>query len=177
VVSVFVVATYSQASLASKGAFVGLFQIGPTSSTWNPSGLQIMTTSSSDDEIDVSGSAYNTNAVSLSEGSPVTHDDPALYYGYFDPNEDEVGGAFNGTEKTPVTETNSLSTVGYLSVGNLRGISIGAGAYANVDDYVCETIALKKQPTAHQRQVIEGYLAHKWGFNLPVGHPYRLYAP
>jgi hypothetical protein len=44
---------------------------------------------------------------------------------------------------------------------------------------VAELIVLSNIPTTTERQLIEGYLAHKWGMqaNLPVGHPYKAAAP
>ena len=44
---------------------------------------------------------------------------------------------------------------------------------------VAELIVLSNIPTTTDRQLIEGYLAHKWGLqaNLPVGHPYQASAP
>ncbi len=43
----------------------------------------------------------------------------------------------------------------------------------------CEIIVVNEQNTESQRQVIEGYLAHKWGIEskLPVDHPYKTNPP
>ena len=44
---------------------------------------------------------------------------------------------------------------------------------------VAELIVLGNIPTTTERQLIEGYLAHKWGLtsSLPNGHPYKNAAP
>jgi len=44
---------------------------------------------------------------------------------------------------------------------------------------IAEIIALDVVPSLALRQIIEGYLAWKWGTvaKLPVGHPYKLFAP
>jgi hypothetical protein len=44
---------------------------------------------------------------------------------------------------------------------------------------VAELIVLSNIPTTTDRQLIEGYLAHKWGLqaNLPSDHPYKSSAP
>jgi hypothetical protein len=45
--------------------------------------------------------------------------------------------------------------------------------------YIAEFLVFASQASTDTRQLIEGYLAHKWGLtaNLPAGHPYKSAAP
>ena len=73
------------------------------------------------------------------------------------------GNGTNLTNGTRVVE--SWGTVGMGQVGPAAG-------------RVCElVVALTSSSTT--RELLEGYLAHKWGFtsNLPAGHPYKTNAP
>lgn len=75
----------------------------------------------------------------------------------------------NGTALTLTTNTAFTFTTGALSqningsAGNRQGWRLG------------ELLLYDDQLTSNRLQVIEGYLAWKWGLtaNLPVGHPYK----
>jgi hypothetical protein len=64
----------------------------------------------------------------------------------------------------------TVSTVGNIVIG-------GTGLYQNVA--IGECIIINGTFSAIDRQLMEGYLAHKWGLtgSLPTGHPYKLNAP
>jgi hypothetical protein len=57
---------------------------------------------------------------------------------------------------------------------------VTVGSYAGFwDGDIIETVILATAATTIDRQLIEGYLAHKWGLaaNLPSDHPYKNAAP
>lgn len=60
--------------------------------------------------------------------------------------------------------------VGYAAAGNV--------ASACLDGDICEIVVLNTVATTQSRQIMEGYLAWKWGLesNLPADHPYK-YSP
>lgn len=72
-----------------------------------------------------------------------------------------------------VNMTNSM-----FSLLSLNGYGNSSGRFVYNGD-VCEVIAFEGALAADDRQKIEGYLAHKWGFahRLPSGHPYEGAAP
>lgn len=80
-----------------------------------------------------------------------------------------INGVSQGSKAT-LTNTNTHTT---------QSVSIGGDANGYLDGVVGEVILLKTSPTTETRQLIEGYLAWKWGIeaNLPVGHPYKDVAP
>jgi len=52
---------------------------------------------------------------------------------------------------------------------------LGRNGSDSMDGRLAEVILMVTEPSEADRQKIEGYLAHKWGFagSLPVGHPYK----
>ena len=64
------------------------------------------------------------------------------------------------------------TTADGFSVGSLRGAAV-ANYYSNIS--VREIIVLYEAVSDLKRQLIEGYLAHKWGLvaNLPAAHPFK----
>jgi hypothetical protein len=68
------------------------------------------------------------------------------------------------------------TTADGFSVGSLRGGAVG-NYYSNIS--VREIIVLYEAVSDLNRQLIEGYLAWKWGLqaDLPGGHPYKSAAP
>lgn len=81
---------------------------------------------------------------------------------------------------TPTVHTtnsgNLNTTLNGFSVGSLQG-SLVDNYYTNMD--VGEVVVLYSAVNDTDRQLIEGYLAWKWGLqaNLPAGHPYKNAAP
>ena len=77
----------------------------------------------------------------------------------------------NGTEQTAKHGGSFTAT----------GISIGSFAGQNQPwiGYICEIVLTASITSTTDRQLIEGYLAHKWGTTagLPSGHPYKSVAP
>ncbi len=72
--------------------------------------------------------------------------------------------------------TTSAST---FTIGRFQNNSSGGVDSSSMDGKVAELIVIPEAVDATTRQLIEGYLAHKWGLegNLPVDHPYKSAAP
>jgi len=68
---------------------------------------------------------------------------------------------------------------GSSSTGNLlHGLTINAGDYGEQSDCeVAEIILYNVVLTPAQIAQVEGYLAQKWGFQMPVAHPYYSISP
>jgi hypothetical protein len=81
----------------------------------------------------------------------------------------------NGTQTATASLSLNTASANY-SIGR-AGTSSPAAEYANVQ--VAEIVALTSMPSTDTRQLIEGYLAWKWGLeaNLPSGHPYEFGPP
>ena len=83
-------------------------------------------------------------------------------------------GDFANKSSNTVTATATTST----RVG-IGGWANGSGSQqaANID--IAEIVFYKSALSLNNREIIEGYLAHKWGLqaNLPLNHPYKNAAP
>jgi len=77
----------------------------------------------------------------------------------------------------------SLGTSGVTSsVAASKALRIGSSGAAGEKPFggdIAEVIVLNGPLTDCQRKMLEGYLAHRWGFasSLPASHPYRTAAP
>lgn len=82
----------------------------------------------------------------------------------------------NGTIYGNVTDTTSLTPPTY-SAFRIGGQTNQSSRYGNVR--VCEMVAMSSLPSTTTRQLMEGYLAWKWGLtgSLPSDHPYKVLAP
>lgn len=88
------------------------------------------------------------------------------------PGQTSLAVWLNGVQEdvdTAVTPANRMATAG--AIGAPTGVIGGAQAF---DGAIGEIVSLV-DPTTNERQLVEGYLAWKWGLQagLPVGHPYR----
>jgi hypothetical protein len=85
-----------------------------------------------------------------------------------------TNGTLIGTGTTQSLSNFSVLDGGY--VGSGRAMSF-FGRY--FDGKISELIIVPSVATTQDRQLIEGYLAHKWGLtsNLPVDHPYKSVVP
>jgi len=73
------------------------------------------------------------------------------------------------------TQTSASGRTGTLSTTGIRiGSDVGTGTTSSWNSWIGEII-LTQDISFDQSQLIEGYLAWKWGLqaNLPVGHPYK----
>ena len=84
-----------------------------------------------------------------------------------------TNGTLIGTGTTQSATPFSV-TAGYIG----SGTAITA-ATAYFDGKISEIVLLPQEASTVTRQLVEGYLAHKWGLtaNLPAGHPYKTVGP
>ena len=84
-----------------------------------------------------------------------------------------TNGTLVGTGTTQSTTPFSV-TAGYIGSGTAVSTS---NRY--FDGKISEIVLLPQEASTVTRQLVEGYLAHKWGLtaNLPAGHPYKSTAP
>lgn len=109
----------------------------------------------------------------------------ASNYLYGARNATSVGGQLtnanyyiNGNLTTAVPNINALAIIEIYSTSttNLSNAQIGRGDSQDIwNGYVSEIIMFNTVLTDAQRQIIEGYLAQKWGLasSLPANHPYK----
>ena len=85
-------------------------------------------------------------------------------------------GVFNGSSS--VNSYNGSTTTG-TSTASLPELGIAIGGSVGGTAYICEVIYFNVALTTAQRQLIEGYLAWKWGLqaSLPGTHPYAYISP
>jgi len=87
------------------------------------------------------------------------------------------------TLKFFIDGTQDPSTEGRENAAAYRLQTLGmyypSSSAAFFDGLMGELIILASIPSVEDRQMLEGYLAHKWGIasNLPSGHPYKTQAP
>lgn len=91
------------------------------------------------------------------------------------------GSVREGTSLALYSSGNPLSMVSSSSPGGTQSTQIGARRIANsefMSGAIGELIVVDVSDTT-TRQIVEGYLAHKWGLaaNLPSDHPYKSAAP
>ena len=65
----------------------------------------------------------------------------------------------------------------YGDTGTAIYIGTRADSVTKLTASVAEVIVYSTTPSEPQRQNIEGYLAWKWGLQLPASHPYKNYPP
>ena len=84
-----------------------------------------------------------------------------------------TNGTLIGTGTSQSTTAFSV-TAGYIGSGTAVSIS---NRY--FDGKISEIVLLPQEASTVTRQLVEGYLAHKWGLttNLPAGHPYKTVGP
>jgi hypothetical protein len=67
-----------------------------------------------------------------------------------------------------------LLSSGNIGTTNFSSINLGAseGEASSIEGYIAEVVSFSDNS---QQQIVEGYLAWKWGLvaNLPAGHPYK----
>jgi hypothetical protein len=119
-----------------------------------------------------------------------------------------IVGAFNWTGANSIATTtltlNALTLFNYTLSSSTLGIRLNGGTQTtaasgttnnmtftldigrqfnnnsyNLNGQIMEVIIYSQDLISAQRQIVEGYLAWKWGFqgNLPAGHPYKNLAP
>jgi hypothetical protein len=95
-------------------------------------------------------------------------------------------GWVNGTATAPLDMVKLTSvtayefnTLGNVSIGQFSADRSNSTGSRSLIGKTCEIIACSTVLSTTDRQKLEGYLAHKWGFagNLPSGHPYKSIPP
>jgi hypothetical protein len=95
-------------------------------------------------------------------------------------------GWTNGASTAPLSMVKSASTSVYIfnttgSVSIKQFSADRSNQFGNrgIIGNTCEIIAFASTLAALDREKLEGYLAHKWGFagSLPTGHPYKSAPP
>lgn len=83
-----------------------------------------------------------------------------------------------GTDASSASSSAALGTGGntYLGLDRAPSGTYPANAFTGT---IHEIVVVTETLTLEDRQIIEGYLAHKWGFNsdLPITHPYYEFPP
>lgn len=127
------------------------------------------------------GMARDTTATS--NNNPPTQNFNTIWFGKIESN--EMTSSFLNENST----TDVITPIAGLPPGlgvnmNLTFFSIGSSTDStNINSYfsgnVSEIIMFRTALTTTQRQLMEGYLAHKWGLQslLPTSHPYKTSYP
>ena len=114
---------------------------------------------------------YNTTS-----GSNFTNvTTPSVYYA----NATAASGLLDAFNFATPTDPSSGILTGVYYADNGTAIYIGtrADSVTKLTASVAEVIVYSTTPSDPQRQNIEGYLAWKWGLQLPASHPYKNYPP
>ena len=116
--------------------------------------------------------AYNwdgSNKVATNAYTPNT-----VVIGYSELSSGSIRIRTNGGSETATVSSNTQSLAGVIQIGR----SYNSDAYC-LDGKIAEVIFTNAALSTTNRQLIEGYLAWKWGLtsNLPNDHPYKSIAP
>jgi hypothetical protein len=87
-----------------------------------------------------------------------------------------IQGTFNGVLSNPFSSVQSYDNTSFNTIGNSSN-NFSTADYLN--GIIYELIIYNKTLSKDERQLIEGYLAHKWGLtsHFPNEHPYKFLAP
>lgn len=82
-----------------------------------------------------------------------------------------------GTVLTPRNHEGVQTTFDNFTIGAARSGAASASQHSNF--WLCEMLVFDRVLTETERQQVEGYLSHKWGYEsvLPISHPYKSSAP
>jgi hypothetical protein len=86
-----------------------------------------------------------------------------------------LGASLNGNTPTTAAWNNTATSVGPLANTAIQIGSRYSETFLPFDGDIAEVVIFTNDGTSETRQIVEGYLAHKWGLqgNLPSGHPYK----
>lgn len=156
------------------GSWSSLFAI-TTSSAWS-NGVHMGALQSTPDAIRVSVNSYSARQILISDSPSATGVGSAeLSAMTWDETSNTLEGWRNGTSAgTDVGDTGVVDAEDIIYLGASDGI--GSFGFSGI---WCEGVVQDSLPTQSERRLVEGYLAHKWGFEtlLPSGHPYKDTAP
>ena len=116
--------------------------------------------------------AYNwdgANRVATNAYTPNT-----VVIGYSELSSGSIRIRTNGGSETATVSSNTASLSGAIQIGR----NYNSDSYC-LDGKIAEVIFTNAELSTTNRQLIEGYLAWKWGLqaSLPAGHPYKNAAP
>jgi len=144
----------------NSGTFSGLINIA-TGASYDPEtrlgvGDSVRVYYNSGYAIDMSASATTLGMLSLETAAGVT-----------------VTLHRNGTQVASATRSGGLSGINLFRIGRYTGQTDLNYRHGNIQEIIVFPNSLS------DRQKLEGYLAHKWGFagNLPADHPWKNQAP
>jgi hypothetical protein len=103
---------------------------------------------------------------------------PNVLSAMFDANRIAIRGEHNFNEFFDVRETAFISS--NQNTPYVLGTSLNPSSlFTSSNFHVCEIITYNRSLTTTDRQMVEGYLAWKWGMvsQLPNGHPYKTFPP
>jgi len=121
------------------------------------------------------------NAALISDSNKITPGDYNIIGMYLDADnataanriKNRINGAADFGANTLTGAPSASNSTYALNIGGA-----GLGSTYLTGDF-CEILILSTQPSTSDRQLVEGYLAHKWGLlaGLPNDHPYKTTAP
>lgn len=155
----------------SLNSFAGL--MGRTNSGWI-TGWRFADTTGGGPSITVSVNTYTTAPITVSNGDTGV-DHPHLYAMTWDEAGNQLTGFRNGVQTGQNTSyTGVVAHTQDIYVGVIPG-----GTSIDPTGMVCEVIYVNAVVSQADREKVEGYLAHKWGFadTLDVSHPYKSAPP
>jgi len=96
---------------------------------------------------------------------------------FYESGSNIMNGYLNGTNKGPYTTNNGPRT--QINKHNSIGSLHNGNNWNNMNGSIAEILVFNTSHSDSQRQMIEGYLAWKWGLqsNLPDNHPFKSAAP
>jgi len=119
---------------------------------------------------------FQTNNDNATCNMTYTTDSPAIYLGTMTSGTSRFFERISGGSTVTTTATNQYS----MNANTQQTIRIGrSDGNEACNSYIGEVIYYQAVLTTTQRELIEGYLAWKWGLqaSLPAGHPYLSVAP
>uniref|UniRef100_A0A6C0AJ12 Uncharacterized protein n=1 Tax=viral metagenome TaxID=1070528 RepID=A0A6C0AJ12_9ZZZZ len=103
---------------------------------------------------------------------------PTVLSGIYDASAGIIRGDRNFNADSDVRETAMVNIISNTPYS--LGLSpIASSIVTSASFHVCEIIAYNRALATTDRQMIEGYMAWKWGIvgQLPIGHPYKQFPP
>jgi hypothetical protein len=103
---------------------------------------------------------------------------PTVLSGIYDASAGIIRGDRNFNADADVRETATINIISNTPY-SLGRSPVTSSIVTSASFHVCEIIAYNRALATTDRQMIEGYMAWKWGITnrLPIGHPYKEFPP
>jgi hypothetical protein len=90
-----------------------------------------------------------------------------------------IAASLNGNTPTTTAWNNTATSVGPLANTTIQIGCRFSETFLPFDGDIAEVVIFTNDGTSQTREIVEGYLAHKWGLtsNLPSSHTYKSNAP